>query len=54
MEVSEELKDFPEKNLRKKKWMTLSEVLEKNDNKEIQKLVTKLAEQFSKNHQNPT
>lgn len=53
MEVSEELKDFPEKNLRKRKWMTLSEVMEKNDNKEIQKLVTKLAEQFSKNHQNP-
>lgn len=53
MKVSEELKDFPEKNLRKKKWMTLTEVLEKNNNKEIHKLVTKLADQFANTHQNP-
>lgn len=53
MEVTEELTDFPEKNLRKKKWMPISEVLEKNNNKEIHKLVTKLSEQVTKNHQNP-
>lgn len=53
MEVAEELKDFPEKNLRKKKWMPLNEVLEKINDQNIQRLVIKLEEQISKNLQNP-
>lgn len=49
MKVTKELNNFPEKNLRSKKWMELKEVMEKNENKGIEQLVKKLAEQLTKN-----
>ncbi|MDT3696534.1 MAG: NUDIX hydrolase [Ignavibacterium sp.] len=49
MQVAEELNDFPEKNLRRKKWMKLNEVIEASDNVKIKQLVKNLFEQLTKN-----
>ncbi len=46
MQVTKELNDYPEKNLRRKKWMQLNEVIELSDSREIKQLVKKLAEQI--------
>lgn len=46
MQVTKELNDYPEKNLRRKKWMQLIEVIELSDSREIKQLVKKLAEQI--------
>lgn len=42
MEVTKELKDYPEKNLRKRKWFTIKEALENIENNDIKNFVNKL------------
>lgn len=42
MEVSEELDDYPEKNLRKRKWFSYKDALEKIDVPEIKNFIVKL------------
>lgn len=39
MEVIEELKDYPEKNLRKRKWFSVKEAAENVKNPELSKLI---------------
>lgn len=42
MEVDEELNDYPEKNLRKRKWFTFDEAMEKVQNPQIKNFIRKL------------
>ena len=42
MEVTEELKDYPEKNLRKRKWFNVKDALENIENSDIRNFVHKL------------
>jgi ADP-ribose pyrophosphatase YjhB (NUDIX family) len=42
MEVTKELKDYPEKNLRKRKWFNVSDALENIENSDIKNFVQKL------------
>lgn len=44
MEVDEELEDYPEKNLRKRKWFVYEEALEKIQNNQIKNFLKKLKE----------
>uniref|UniRef100_A0A832G777 NUDIX hydrolase n=1 Tax=Ignavibacterium album TaxID=591197 RepID=A0A832G777_9BACT len=44
MEVDEELTDYPEKNLRKRKWFTFDEAMEKVQNPQIKNFIKKLKE----------
>lgn len=44
MEVDEELNDYPEKNLRKRKWFTFDEAMEKVQNPQIKNFIKKLKE----------
>ncbi|WP_337865990.1 NUDIX hydrolase [Ignavibacterium sp.] len=44
MEVDEELNDYPEKNLRKRKWFTIDEAFEKVQNPQIKNFIRKLKE----------
>ncbi|MGQ9644694.1 MAG: NUDIX hydrolase [Ignavibacterium sp.] len=44
MAVDEELNDYPEKNLRKRKWFTFDEALEKVQNTQIKNFLKKLKE----------
>lgn len=44
MEVDEELDDYPEKNLRKRKWFTYEEAVEKVQNAQIKNFLRKLKE----------
>ncbi|MGQ9798094.1 MAG: NUDIX hydrolase [Ignavibacterium sp.] len=44
MAVDEELNDYPEKNLRKRKWFTFDEALEKVQNTQIKNFIKKLKE----------
>lgn len=44
MEVDEELNDYPEKNLRKRKWFTFDEAMEKVQNPQIKNFIKKLNE----------
>ncbi|MEJ5263229.1 MAG: hypothetical protein WHT45_11150, partial [Ignavibacterium sp.] len=44
MEVDEELNDYPEKNLRKRKWFTFDEAMEKVQNPQIKNFIRKLKE----------
>lgn len=44
MEVTEELKDYPEKNLRKRKWFDSKEAVEKIELPELKLFISKLKE----------
>lgn len=44
MEVDAELNDYPEKNLRKRKWFTFDEAMEKVQNPQIKNFIRKLKE----------
>lgn len=44
MEVDEELEDYPEKNLRKRKWFSYEEAVEKIQNTDIKNFLRKLKE----------
>jgi 8-oxo-dGTP pyrophosphatase MutT (NUDIX family) len=44
MEVDEELNDYPEKNLRKRKWFTFDEAMDKVQNPQIKNFIKKLKE----------
>ncbi|BDQ01649.1 MAG: NUDIX hydrolase [Ignavibacterium sp.] len=44
MEVDEELDDYPEKNLRKRKWFVYEEAIEKVQNTQIKNFLKKLKE----------
>ncbi|GMU96952.1 MULTISPECIES: NUDIX hydrolase [Ignavibacterium] len=44
MEVDEELDDYPEKNLRKRKWFSYEEAVEKVQNVQIKNFLKKLKE----------
>lgn len=46
MEVTEELKDYPEKNLRKRKWFTYEEAVEKITLPEVKPFFIKLKERL--------
>ena len=54
MEVTKELKDYPEKNLRKRKWFAASEANEKIDNAEIRNFISKLKQKLKPATQNPS
>lgn len=53
MEVTKELKDYPEKNLRKRKWFTVKEALENIENSDIKNFVQKLLSNIKPANQNP-
>jgi ADP-ribose pyrophosphatase YjhB (NUDIX family) len=53
MEVTKELKDYPEKNLRKRKWFTIKEALENIENSDIKNFVYKLETKVKPASQNP-
>ncbi|MCL6494475.1 MAG: NUDIX hydrolase [Ignavibacterium sp.] len=44
MEVDEELTDYPEKNLRKRKWFTFDEAMDKVQNPQIKNFIKRLKE----------
>lgn len=46
MEVTKELNDYPEKNLRKRKWFDSNEAIEKIDNSELKTFLLKLKEKI--------
>ena len=46
MEVTKELKDYPEKNLRKRKWVTLNEAVEKIIQPEMKPFLIKLKDKI--------
>lgn len=54
MEVTKELKDYPEKNLRKRKWFTLNESNEIIGNSDIKNFISKLNQNIKQSNQNPT
>jgi len=53
MEVTKELKDYPEKNLRKRKWFTVIDALESIENTDIKNFVRKLETKIKPVNQNP-
>jgi len=53
MEVTKELKDYPEKNLRKRKWFTLDETNSEIINGEMKSFITKLRQNLKLTNQNP-
>jgi len=53
MEVTKELKDYPEKNLRKRKWFTVKEALENIENSDINNFVNKLEMKVKPANHNP-
>lgn len=53
MEVTKELKDYPEKNLRKRKWFTIDEMNEAIENQDLKGFVTKLKDSLKLSNQNP-
>lgn len=53
MEVTKELKEYPEKNLRKRKWFTIDEINTEIENSELKTLVNKLKQNLNFNPQNP-
>lgn len=53
MEVTKELKDYPEKNLRKRKWFTVKEALENIENSDIKNFVNKLEMKVKPANHNP-
>lgn len=46
MEVTKELKDYPEKNLRKRKWVDLNEASEKITSPELKQFLLKLKDKL--------
>lgn len=52
MEVTKELKDYPEKNLRKRKWFALNEANELIDNSDIKNFILKLKQNLKQSNQN--
>lgn len=52
MEVTKELKDYPEKNLRKRKWFNISDALENIENSDIKNFVHKLENKVKPVNQN--
>lgn len=53
MEVTKELKDYPEKNLRKRKWFSIKEALENIENSDIKDFVHKLENKVGPVNRNP-
>lgn len=53
MEVTKELKDYPEKNLRKRKWFTIDEMNEAIENQDLKGFVTKLKDSLKLPNQYP-
>ena len=53
MEVTKELKDYPEKNLRKRKWFTLIEANTEITNNEMKNFISKLNQNLKLTNQNP-
>ena len=53
MEVTKELKDYPEKNLRRRKWFTVKEALENIENSDIKNFVNKLEMKVKPANHNP-
>ena len=53
MEVTKELRDYPEKNLRKRKWFTVKEALENIENSDIKNFVNKLEMKVKPANHNP-
>ena len=53
MEVTKELKDYPEKNLRKRKWFALTEANEIIENSYIKNFIAKLKQNIKQSNQNP-
>jgi hypothetical protein len=54
MEVTKELKDYPEKNLRKRKWFTFEEAVDKMDSVEIKNYLLKLKQDLKTANRNPS
>jgi 8-oxo-dGTP pyrophosphatase MutT (NUDIX family) len=54
MEVTKELKDYPEKSLRKRKWFTLADVNNQIENQELKNLIVKLKQNLKLTNQNPS
>lgn len=54
MEVTKELKDYPEKNLRKRKWFTFEEAIDKMDSVEIKNYLLKLKQDLKPTNRNPS
>lgn len=53
MEVTKELKDYPEKNMRKRKWFTIDEMNEAIENQDLKGFVTKLKDSLKLPNQYP-
>ena len=53
MEVTKELKDYPEKNLRKRKWFSVKDALENIENSDIKNFVNKLEAKVRPANHNP-
>lgn len=53
MEVTKELKDYPEKNLRKRKWFTIDEMNEAIESQDLKGFVTKLKDSLKLPNQYP-
>lgn len=53
MEVTKELKDYPEKNLRKRKWFAVREALDNIENDDIKNFVNKLETKIKPASPNP-
>jgi 8-oxo-dGTP pyrophosphatase MutT (NUDIX family) len=53
MEVTKELKDYPEKNLRKRKWFSVEDALGNIENSDIKYFVHKLENKIRPANQNP-
>ena len=53
MEVTKELKDYPEKNLRKRKWFAVNDANEIIDNPEMKIFISKLKQNLKPLNQNP-
>ena len=53
MEVTKELKDYPEKNLRKRKWFSVKDALINIENNDIINFVHKLEDKVKPANQNP-
>jgi 8-oxo-dGTP pyrophosphatase MutT (NUDIX family) len=53
MEVTKELKDYPEKNLRKRKWFAIKDAIENIENADIKNFVNKLETKIKPANQNP-
>jgi 8-oxo-dGTP pyrophosphatase MutT (NUDIX family) len=53
MEVTKELKDYPEKNLRKRKWFSLDEINKEIQNQDLKNFINKLKQKINTTPQNP-